>query len=346
MNNEETIISNNSNNEETTIMQPQNNAQPNAAQPQMNPELNKKPAQGNRVAATVATGVVGAGVGAAAAYGASKIFGKEDEKVEEDPKEEPKEEPVAAAPQTAAKSTEEVAPKTEDPELSDPSQEGLGYITEPGNGPTLTPVNEEESQVTGVQEFTTANGQTGQAVYINVGDTKAAVVDTDGDGYANVAIKDDNHNNQIETNEIHDISDQNLAMPGNESSEEPQPIQTSSSDDVQVLGVYEMEGEDGQTVEVAALTNGEVNAYVGDFDGNGYADSAWIDNNMNNQPEEGEVYDISNEQIPMSTFEDAATQQQTQDAQMQQGQIEQEDYTTYAENDQPDYTNDADVPMV
>lgn len=114
---------------------------------------------------------------------------------------------------------------------------------------------------------------------------------------------------------------------------EPQPTGNEGGDahEVQVLGVY----ENGEGQEMAILTDGETVAAVLDANGDGEANVIGIDENMNGQFEEGEVYDISDQHISMSQYEDAYLAQQQE--QMQQ------EHETFAYNadEQQDYNNDA-----
>lgn len=113
----------------------------------------------------------------------------------------------------------------------------------------------------------------------------------------------------------------------------PQPTGNEGSDahEVQVLGVY----ENGEGQEMAILTDGETVAAVLDANGDGEANVIGVDENMNGQLEEGEIYDISDQHISMSQYEDTYLAQQ-------QEQIQQEHETfAYNADDQQDYNNDA-----
>lgn len=113
----------------------------------------------------------------------------------------------------------------------------------------------------------------------------------------------------------------------------PQPTGNEGSDahEVQVLGVY----ENGEGQEMAILTDGKTVAAVLDANGDGEANVIGVDENMNGQLEEGEIYDISDQHISMSQYEDAYLAQQ-------QEQIQQEHETfAYNADDQQDYNNDA-----
>ena len=112
----------------------------------------------------------------------------------------------------------------------------------------------------------------------------------------------------------------------------------TDTNEVQVLGVYEAQGDQGQTMQAAVLTNGEEVAAVVDLDGDGMAEVLVVDENHNQQIDEGEVYDLSNDHVQMSDYQDAYLAQQQE--QMQQ------EHDTFAYNtsdDQQDYNNDADL---
>lgn len=120
-----------------------------------------------------------------------------------------------------------------------------------------------------------------------------------------------------------------------------QPLNNESAEpEVQVLGVYEAPGEDGQTMEAVVLTDGEDVAAVIDVDGDGMADVLAVDANHNQQLDEGEVIDVSQEHFQMSQFEDAYLAQQQEDMQ--------QDHDTFAYNadDQMDYGNEPDLSFV
>lgn len=122
-------------------------------------------------------------------------------------------------------------------------------------------------------------------------------------------------------------------------------LQTTSDDgmgvhdnQIQVLGVYDVQNEDGSMMQAAAITDGHYIGAVIDVDYDGTADTVAVDYNQNQQIEEGEVFDVSNENIQMQDFQDAHVAQQ-QDM-MQQ---EQEQLAYNASDDQPDYCNNADI---
>lgn len=123
-------------------------------------------------------------------------------------------------------------------------------------------------------------------------------------------------------------------------------LQTASDDgmgvhdnQIQVLGgVYDVQNEDGSMMQAVSITDGHYIGAVIDVDHDGTADTVIVDYNQNQQIEEGEVFDVSNENIQMQDFQDAHVAQQ-QDM-MQQ---EQEQLAYNASDDQPDYCNNADI---
>ena len=128
----------------------------------------------------------------------------------------------------------------------------------------------------------------------------------------------------------------------------PNPEVQSTSDDgsadgneVQVLGIYETQTDDGQMMQAAVLTNGEEVAAVVDVNYDGVADVLLVDENHNQQIDEGEVYDLSNESVQMADYQQAYIAQQEQ---MQQQ--EHETFVNNASDDQPDYNNDVDPSFV
>lgn len=121
---------------------------------------------------------------------------------------------------------------------------------------------------------------------------------------------------------------------------EVHPVVDSQDDapDVQVLGVYEHDTEEGVHQTAAVLTDGEVNAVVVDVDGNGIVDEIAIDINNNGQIEEGEVVDISGQGISMESFQEAYLAQQQEMAQHQEDMA----YNT-SDDAMSDYDNNAGI---
>lgn len=129
----------------------------------------------------------------------------------------------------------------------------------------------------------------------------------------------------------YDNPDSNIHEASNE-------IGGSEGNDVQVLGIYEAQGEDGQTMQTAVLTNGEDVAAVIDTNGDGEANVIAIDENHNQQIDESEIYDISEEHIQMQTYQETYYAQQQEEMQQEHDMFAHNGY-----DNQQDYTNDADV---
>lgn len=114
-------------------------------------------------------------------------------------------------------------------------------------------------------------------------------------------------------------------------------IGSAGGNEVQVLGVYEIQGDNGQMMQAAILTNGEEVAAVVDVDNDGFADVLLVDENHNQQIDEGEVYDL---RIQMADY------QQTYLTQQEQMQQEQENFAHNTYDEQSDYNNEVDTQFV
>lgn len=112
---------------------------------------------------------------------------------------------------------------------------------------------------------------------------------------------------------------------------------SAGGNEVQVLGVYEVQGDNGQMMQAAILTNGEEVAAVVDVDNDGFADVLLVDENHNQQIDEGEVYDL---RIQMADYQQVYL---TQQEQMQQ---EQENFAHNTYDEQSDYNNEVDTQFV
>ncbi len=113
----------------------------------------------------------------------------------------------------------------------------------------------------------------------------------------------------------------------------------NNSSEIQVLGIYEAQGDCGQTMQAAVLTNGEGVAAVADIDGDGIADVIAVDYNHNQQIDEGEVYDISDNQIPMASYQQAYIDQQEEEQWQQE---QEQEISIYNTDDQQDFDNNVD----
>ena len=353
-------------NEETTIMQPNNEQGHETQNPSATSETQKKSNTGQRVAATAGAAVIGGAAGAGGTIATEHMMNGKEEPETKEP--ETKEEPTASASKTNEGTHTQAKHETvakEEPESvpEDGTQDGPDYpglnganptTPNPGIHQTNDPSNGNETahvRVVDIQNVQGPNGENAEFVTLTDGQDVAVVADLDGDGKADKIGIDDSHNGHFEQNEIHDISDENWDMAGYRQSyaqqnggthQEPQTqthtTNDNDSNDVQVLGVYQTEGESGQTVETAVLTNGQEVAAVVDVDGDRYAEALWVDENRNQQIDEGEVYDVSGKQVHMSGYEQQYLAQQQQ----QQEQQQQDTFAYNAGDDQSDYINDVD----
>lgn len=348
-------------NEETTIMQP-NNEQGHETQNQSaTSETQKKSNTGKRVAATAGAAVIGGAAGAGGTIAAEHMM---NDKEEPETKEaETKEEPAASASKTEGTHTqakhETVAKEEPQSVPEDGNQDGPDYTGHNGANPTTPnpgvhqtndPSNGNETadvRVVDIQNVQGPNGENAEFVTLTDGQDVAVVADLDGDGKADKIGIDDNHNGHFEQNEIHDISDENWDMAGYRQSyaqqnggthQDPQ-TQThtangNDSNEVQVLGVDSEQG-------IAGVSIGGETIVLVDANQDDIVEYAVGDPNHDGVIEEGEVIDVSSEQIHMSTVQDTyITQQQEQ---MQQEQQQQDTFAYNAGDDQPDYNNDGNT---
>lgn len=106
--------------------------------------------------------------------------------------------------------------------------------------------------------------------------------------------------------------------------------------EVQVLGIYENITDEGVHQTAAVLTNGTEVAVVVDATGDGMADILAVDDNHNNQIDEGEVVDVSNQNVHMSDYQQQYVAQQCAEQQQM------DDMAYNASDDgMPDYDNNA-----
>ncbi|MBQ0047011.1 MAG: hypothetical protein KBT33_05790 [Prevotellaceae bacterium] len=212
------------NNEETIIMQPQAANKPTETPKKGEaPKSENKESNGKRVAATAAAGVFGGAAGGAASVAAATILStQEQEDAVEEVQEEVVAEPVAEAKPASIPEADdveilEIAEEPDSVEVEELDYSGNNgedpVVQEPEPQPTPTS-NEEvpEVQILGVYERTTEDGVDQELVILTNGEEVAGIVDTTGDGEANILAVDENENGQIEENEVYDISDQHVEM--------------------------------------------------------------------------------------------------------------------------------------
>ena len=286
------------NNEETIIMQPQSGNNPKANQAAPAAEPNAKPKKARGKRAAVVAGAAVAG----AAVGSGATLGVEaviDESNNDNA-------------QTAETQTDNAAEQQEVEAVADPQD---GIETEQPQY-----VSEAPRDVNATVEDVASNGES----------------DYTGHGGGNFVAQDDPN--------LQTASDYTGHGGGNFVAQDDPNLQTASDDgmgvhddQLQVLGVYDVQNEDGSMMQAATITDGHYIGAVIDADHDGTADIVAVDYSQNQQIEEGEVFDVSNENIQMQDFQDAHVAQQDM---MQQ---EQEHLAYNASDDQPDYCNNADI---
>lgn len=106
----------------------------------------------------------------------------------------------------------------------------------------------------------------------------------------------------------------------------PTPQPENPTDEIEVIGYDRVTNEDGSQMDVAVLNVNDNEVGVVDVNLDGEADTIICDANQNGVIEEGEMQIVQGEGIAMQPLADAAG------------------FTPlYAQNDLPDYVNDADV---
>lgn len=137
------------------------------------------------------------------------------------------------------------------------------------------------------------------------------------------------HNNSQNTNaatqeiEHHDVSQED--MPTNAEMISAEPV----DNEIRVLGVEAVQNEDGQIMNIALVEREGDQALLVDVDNNGAIDVLLHDDNGDRQLQESEIHDISGAGIEVSDLIQAQASQQG-------------DILYTAEDDMPDYVNDAD----
>lgn len=211
------------NNEETIVMQPNNNKANATENKSVNNSENttvdmkkdkdtEKNSAAGRVAATVAAGTAGGAMGGVGANAANMLNTEEPEEEVEAQVEEPKPTPAPARepePEVETKEEEIAVTVDENGETDYTGNAGADPVAEAQ--PTSNET-ESEVQILGIYERTDENGVHQEMAVLTDGETVAAVVDTTGDGEANVFGIDVNHDGQFQEGEVQDISDQHIGM--------------------------------------------------------------------------------------------------------------------------------------
>lgn len=302
--------------------------------------------------AVAGAGVLGGIMGAGGAYAAGNMAKLAEEEPEAEVAEaregapkaaqsQPKQATAEETPAAAAGNSPEGACRAGYGEANQAATDARAHQTE-GHTATAEPG---EIRVVGLQRSQTADGNTSEAAILTDGRDVAVVVDADGDGTAEYLGVDENRDGWFDEDEVQNIQDENVDMASlrqayAQPAAQPRAVATSGDQagEVKVLGMYTAEGENGEQMEAAVLTDGERMAAVVDVDGNGYADVIGVDQNSNGQIEEGELHDIAPGEVEMQTIREAYLEQQQQQPEGACG------YS--ACDDQPDYTCDPSQQFV
>ena len=176
------------------------------------PEMEEKKSSGNASRAAFAAAGVAAGVGAAmAGQKAYEAFVDGDEEANQAPQQEQAQAAPKAAPAEAAP---KAAPAEEAPNAEATQPEEVHQVEEVHQHKSAVQqqeVADDDVRVVGVG--ITENGQGGVATIIGVqnDEDSALLVDFETDGRVDALVHDDNQDGQIEGNEIHDVSGDNLS---------------------------------------------------------------------------------------------------------------------------------------
>lgn len=272
-------------NEATKVLNPQQDSETKKEQvttPQAEQKEEKtvqsKEKKGSGVGVRTAATAAGAALGTSAAMAAEHIYEASVEKAEESPEEVTPEEKTeeateevqaTAEPQTQHTVVEHVVTvKVEEPDtpVEGAVPEDGTYIDSeiPEPTPNSNEVEDNEIHVVGVAVQDNGEGGIATIAGLQAGDDTVLVVDVETDGRLDYAIHDDNQDGQIDSDEWHDISDENMST-------------------AQVVNAYIEEAhEQGTTAVITNLDTGDNYQIAETEDGYGLAsmDEPVPDDNM------------------------------------------------------------------
>ena len=188
--------------------------------------------------------------------------------------------------------------------------------------------NDSGIEVIQYETLTTEDGTQVDVALVNIQGQEAYLFDFNRDGIIDIMGADINGDGQVDYEEMIDVSSENMAMvtPNDEV-----PIVNPPMDEPQVavLGYETVTYDDGTQMDVAAVNIDGQTGFIIDGDMNGTADLFVVDANGNNQIDEGEITDISQNNIAMEQFQ-------------QTNEMDQNNYLAMG-GEGPDYVNDANV---
>lgn len=201
------------NNEETIIAQPKSKKQ--------YVSMKGNQGKGKMFASAAAAATVGGFVGAAGTAAAMShneeeevVIPKQEEQKPQNNEVDTEEVEVSATDQPSEPQVTAVVDSSSEPDYTSHENADPVLVEDPqtAQATMASNVSEPEVQVLGVYERTTEEGIHQTAAVLTNGEEVAAVVDTTGDGYANVMAMDSNGNGQFDEGEVHDISDHGISM--------------------------------------------------------------------------------------------------------------------------------------
>lgn len=154
-----------------------------------------------------------------------------------------------------------------------------------------------------------------------------------GENYVESEPNDPSHElNEPTEPDVIDISPEDVELDGSEPIE---PYVSETVPQIDVISCDIIETVDGDQMELAVVNVDGVEVALADINMNGEADLLMCDVNNDGVIDNDEVEDISGQGVSMSLFESESAHAGTQDDFF--------DDSLMAENDLPDYVNDADV---
>lgn len=172
--------------------------------------------------------------------------------------------------------------------------------------------SDSQVNVLSYETFTAEDGSLMDIALVEVDGQQAVLIDTDRDGTADFMAMDLNQNEGLDEGEMFNISNENITMQqfqqeANNIHQANQQQEPQNESQLNVLSYETVINDDGSQMDVAVVDIEGQQAVVVDYNRDGKADLLAMDLNHNNQLDEGEIADISNENIAMQQF-----QQQTE----------------------------------
>lgn len=188
--------------------------------------------------------------------------------------------------------------------------------------------NDSSIEVIQYETLTTEDGTPMDVALVNIQGQEAYLFDFNRDGIIDVMGADINGDGQVDYEEMIDVSNENMAMvtPEDNTTIVNPPIDEPQ---VAVLGYETVTNDDGSQMDIAMINIEGHDAAVIDANMDGRADYIAVDTDGDSQVDEGEIVDVSHENIAMQDFQQAAD-------------MNQNNYLAMG-GEGPDYVNDANV---